>query len=324
MLTFIDACNQFYSYMLNERCLSEKTINTYKEGLSKFEQFLIEKSFNLVSDITSDLIRMFIAELRKKGKSASSVNTWLAAIKSLFRFLLKKSLINDDPTLSIGSLKKNKRLPSFFTDDQMSFLLNQKASEEQKENPLLNQFLSLRDKAMVELMYSSGLRVSEVVMLDLNRIYLESRQLKVIGKGNKERIVPFGKPALDAIVEYLKIRSLFADENEQSVFINQYGNRTTVRNIEMRLKVYAKTHGFNKEIHPHKLRHSFATVMVNNSHNVRVVQELLGHERLSTTQIYSHTDISSLSRIYELAHPRDKMEKRQSDINKRDLSNDLS
>ncbi len=324
MLSFVDSCDGFYKYLLNERNLSPRTINTYKEGLDKFECFLKEKGIENIESISSELIRSYIAWLRVAGKSPSSVNTWLAAIKSLYKYLQVKNLVLDDPTLSIGSLKKNKRLPEFFSNDQMSFLLDQPSDEGQISNSLLNSFLSLRDSAMIELMYSSGLRVSEVVSLDLSRVYIDARQVKVIGKGNKERIVPFGIPALKALQEYLKVRALYALDDEEAVFINQTGTRTTTRNVEMRMKVYAKTHNFGKNIYPHKLRHSFATAMVSNSHNVRAVQELLGHERLSTTQIYSHTDIAALARIYEQAHPRDKMEQRQNLINKADSFDDFS
>ncbi|MGN1356505.1 MAG: tyrosine recombinase XerC [Succinivibrionaceae bacterium] len=324
MMGFSEACERFTSYLRNERNLSSHTVSTYRFGLDKFREFITDQGITGVSEISSDIIRSFVSFYRSKGIASASINVWLAAIKSLFRFLQLKSLTVNDPTLAVGSLKKNKRLPSYFSDDQMSFMLDQPATEGLANSTELDNFMSVRDKAMIELMYSSGLRVSELVSLDLDRVYLDARQVKVVGKGSKERIVPMGIPALKALNAYLDIRNNWARADETALFVSKYGTRTTSRNVEMRLKIYARTHSVGVDIYPHKLRHSFATAMVSSSHNVRAVQELLGHERLSTTQIYSHTDIAALARVYEQAHPRDRMEQHQTLLRKTETSDDLS
>ncbi len=308
-MLFQDACEKFYASLVNERQLSPRTVATYRSGLGIFANFLSHSNIIQVEEISTMIIRQFIMTMSQAGKSANSIDTWLAAIRSLYRYLLKKDLIVEDPTIPIASLKVGKRLPSFFKDDQMNFLLDQQTTEGTCNNAEQDLFVSTRDKAILELLYSSGLRVSELVGLDLNRIYLDDMMVKVLGKGRKERIVPLGAAAKVAIEQYLSLRSRYASSTEQALFVNLKGTRTTARNVALRLKIYAQTHNFGERIHPHKLRHSFATVMVSNSQNVRAVQEMLGHEKLSTTQIYSHSDIVALSKVYHHTHPRDLMAK---------------
>lgn len=315
MITLSEASEKFFTYLSSERHLSDRTVDTYRTGLRVFGTFLSD-SLNIteIEKISTAHIRLFIVEMNRQGKKPSSVDTWLSSVKSLYRFLTFKQIVTDDPSLAVSRLKIPDRLPSFFKDDQMSFLLDQTSTEGTVKNEQEDLFLSKRDRAMLELLYSSGLRVSELVGLDLNRVFLDDLTVKVLGKGRKERIVPMGEVAAAAIEEYLKLRELYAATDENALFINVQGRRTTARNVAMRLRVYAETHGFSGRIHPHKMRHSFATVMVSNSKDVRAVQEMLGHEKLSTTQIYTHSDITSLCRIYRTAHPRDAMSKRNSPV----------
>ncbi len=310
MTSLSEASERYFTYLLSERHLSPNTVNTYRESLSVFGGFLSEHlNITEIEKISPVHIRSFVMEMNRLKKAPASVNTWLSAVRGLYRFLILKEIVRDDPTVAVNGLKVPSRLPSYFRDDQMSFILDQTTTEGTALTPQEDLFVSRRDKAILELLYSSGLRVSELVGLDLDRVFLDDLTVRVLGKGRKERVVPLGERAAEAIEEYLEVRKIYAGSNEQALFINVRGGRTTARNVALRIKNYAATHGFSAHIHPHKLRHSFATVMVSNSKDVRAVQEMLGHEKLSTTQIYAHADIASLSRIYRSAHPRDKMEK---------------
>ena len=308
MPALAECCERFLAYLENERRLSPRTVDTYRSGLKCFADFLKERhGIADAESITNRHIRLFVAEQNTLGKKPSSIDTWLSSVKSLFRFLVIKKLVTDNPALAVGGLKIPKRVPSFFREDQMNFLLDQPADEGTALTPEDDAFVSARDKAMLELLYSSGLRVSELTGLDLDRYYPDDLTVRVLGKGGKERIVPVGEAAACAIAEYLPLRSGYASSGENALFVSRQGGRITRRNVAMRLKNSVSTHSIGEKIHPHKLRHSFATAMVSNSHDVRAVQEMLGHGKLSTTQHYTHMDMNTLVQVYRSAHPRDSM-----------------
>lgn len=311
MRLYVESCEQFLNFLKVERNLSLCTIKTYTQNLKQFGLFLSEYGICELKNISTKIITTFIAKLRKEGLKPSSVNNFLSTIKSFFKFLISRNVLTEDPTLVIQCLKNKKRIPSYFKIDEMAFLLDQSAEENILEKEERSNFISLRDKAIIEVFYSCGIRASELVGLNLNQCDLDDKTVRVLGKGNKERIVPIGIPAINAILQYLPFRNKYANKDEKSLFISERGTRITYRSVSYRLNVYAKTHNFNVHIHPHKLRHTFATHILKNSGELRAIQELLGHNQLSTTQIYTHADISSLVQIYDKTHPRDKMRKKE-------------
>lgn len=222
----------------------------------------------------------------------------LSALRQFLQYLVKQEQLKANPAVGISAPKPPKRLPKNIDNEQIQLLL---ANDSQEP-------IDIRDRAMLELMYSSGLRLSELQSLDLNSINLHSRELRVIGKGNKERILPFGRYASQAIQQWLKVRMLFNPKDE-ALFVSQLGNRISHRSIEKRFEIWGLRQGLNSHVHPHKLRHSFATHMLENSSDLRAVQELLGHSNLSTTQIYTHLDFQHLAQVYDAAHPRAKRKK---------------
>jgi site-specific recombinase XerD len=316
MTSYNECCEKFLNYVDIERRLSKCTYNTYRKALKAFGDYLSQNNINQIEQIKSSSIQYFIMKLKHDNKEVNSINVHISTIKSLYKYLILENVVNLDPTISIQTLRRHKKLPGFFKTDEMDFLLDQPSLERDTKHEYRDQFVSLRDKAIIELLYATGIRVSELVGMDLDRYYPEERAIKVIGKGNKERIVPIGEIAVQAISEYIEFRNQIAKAGEKALFVNDQGTRTTTRNVSYRLKIYAETHDFKNRIHPHKLRHTFATVMLQNSHNIRAVQELLGHAQLTSTQIYTHTDILSLSKEYDRTHPRDRIEQKIKSRNK--------
>lgn len=302
--------DKFLHYVEIERNLSKATATTYRKALAKFEEFLQKRNVENIADITVHDLEYFIMDLKLNKLEVTSINVHISTIKSLYKYLIVKNFVQNDPSLEIQTLKRKKRLPNYFNADEMDFLLDQDAREQDTNHEERDLFVSTRDKAIVELLYATGIRVAELVGLDLNRYYPSERLIRVFGKGGKERIIPVGEMAIKAITEYLDYRKLYAKEDEQALFINERGTRTTTRNVSYRLKTYATTHDFKTYIHPHKLRHTFATIMLQNTHNIRAVQDFLGHAQLTSTQIYTHTDLITLTKEYDRAHPRDRIEEK--------------
>lgn len=309
MNNYSEICKSFLDYIINERRLSKRTYDTYRKALKGFGFYLSKQNIITIEGIQTSTIQYYIMELKQAQKEVNSINVFISTIKSMFKFMLIKGIVVEDPSVSIQCLKRKKRLPSYFNEDEMEYLLNQKNFEKDTGYQSRVLFVSSRDKAMLELLYATGIRVSELVGIDLLSYDSIEGCVKVLGKGNKERIVPVGEAAIVAIAEYLEHRKKFASPQEVALFVNEKGFRTTSRNVAMRLKIYAQTHDFKQYIHPHKIRHTFATTMLKNSHDLRAVQELLGHAQLSSTQIYTHTDIVTLTKEYDKAHPRDLIEK---------------
>ncbi|WNO09003.1 tyrosine recombinase XerC [Teredinibacter sp. KSP-S5-2] len=286
--------DMFSTYLATERQLSKHTHDNYVRDLIKLQQYGVSEQLNQVQDIQVIHLRLLIGKLRQQGLATKSIQRWLSSIKMFFRFCKKQRWVTTNPTEGIQAPKADKKLPKTMDADQVSQLLNIDGSD----------FLSCRDKAMLEITYSSGLRLSELAGLNLHDLDLKAATLRVIGKGNKTRQLPIGSYALRALQDWLGQRKTqLKDQDEQAVFISQRGIRISVRNIQERFKKIGASQ-VGQHLHPHMLRHSFASHLLESSGDLRAVQELLGHENISTTQIYTHLDFQHLAKVYDQAHPR--------------------
>ena len=247
-----------------------------------------------------------LRRLHRKGLSGKSLQRWLSTVRSLFNYLCHFQRASNNPAIGIPAPKSAKRLPKTLNVDEMNQLLSIKSSIQKNTDveSTENNALVIRDIAFMELLYGCGLRLSEINGLDLQDIDWQQQTLIVTGKGNKQRQLPFGKKALNALKNWLAKRDAMVKENESAVFVSQQGNRLSNSSIQKRLKKMAFVQGLNTNVHPHMLRHSFASHILESSKDLRAVQELLGHANLSTTQIYTHLDFQHLAGVYDNAHPR--------------------
>ncbi|STO55081.1 site-specific tyrosine recombinase XerC [Canicola haemoglobinophilus] len=289
---------KYYNYLRIERQLSPHTLINYQRQLEKVVMILRQNDIQSWQQITPSVVRFVLAQSRKDGLHEKSLALRLSALRQFLSYLVVQGELQVNPATGISAPKQGKHLPKNLDVEQVQQLLNNASKEP----------IDLRDKAMMELMYSSGLRLSELQELNLNSINLRSREVRVIGKGNKERILPFGRYASHAIQQWLKVRLLF-NPKDDALFVSQLGNRISHNSIQKRMGIWGIRQGLNGHLHPHKLRHSFATHMLENSSDLRAVQELLGHSNLSTTQIYTHLDFQHLAQVYDSAHPRAKRKK---------------
>ena len=294
-----DHINQFISYIEIERNYSQNTTNSYRRDLLDFRQYLLSISDSLppIDEIDHLTIRGYLANLQDRQLSRSTVLRRLSSLRSFFRYLCRRGQLDLDPTEALATPKVQRKLPDFLELSEVESLLLA---------PDTTTIIGLRDRAILELLYSTGMRVSELLALDLSDIEWQNAVVKVRGKGKKERILPIGKIALETLDNYLARRhELGADEDSQAIFISQRGNRIPdAKSIRRRIEKYAAVAGIQKKITPHTLRHTFATHMLNAGADLRSVQELLGHVSLSTTQIYTHVTADRLKQVYEKAHPR--------------------
>ena len=286
-----NSIKEFLNYIDSQRKYSTHTIVSYRTDLEQFYKFLNRISeIILVENISKDDIREFLSIQFENGISKKSISRKLSAIKSFFTYLIKIEKINSNPTLLIKAPKKEKRLPQFIDEVTVKKLL-------ELPNPKTED--GVRDRAILELFYSSGIRRSELSTLKLIDVNFKSETLKVFGKGSKERIIPFGKIAKQRLEEYLKIR------NSKSIyFFTEKENRISPDKIYFIANKYMKEFPEITKKSPHVLRHSFATHLINNGMDIRIVKELLGHEDLSTTQLYTHTSIERLKKVYNQTHPK--------------------
>ena len=282
----------FEKFLKFERNYSDHTIRAYLNDLDEFYSFLESREIELANVRPVDL-NLYLLSLYNKN-SKSTVSRKLTTLRSFFTFLVRKEVIEANPAKLIPLPKNEKKQPVFLSVDE-AFLLIQLIKD---DGILLN-----RDKAILELLYSSGLRVSELSNIKILDIDRSQNVIKVSGKGGKERIVPFGSKADEALTEYLKSRSELKPK-EDYLFLNNRGTRLTTRSIDRVVKKYGILSGISKKISPHSLRHSFATHLLGSGADLRSIQELLGHSSLSTTQKYTHTSIEELMRIYDKTHPR--------------------
>ena len=239
-------------------------------------------------------VRAFAAQLRRKGQASRTIQRRLSAMRTFFKYLLRESLLQCNPAEDVRAPKQGRSLPQLLDVDQVTHLM-----ERDVTGPLL-----IRDRALFELMYSSGLRVSESVGLNLNDLDLQAGMVRVIGKGHKTRVVPVGSKAREALRQWAKVRCSLASEHENALFAGRHGGRLSSRGVQKRLDTWATQRGLENKVHPHMLRHSFASHLLESSGDLRAVQELLGHADISSTQIYTHLDFQHLAQVYDKAHPR--------------------
>lgn len=283
---------------LTAQRLSEHTIKNYRRDLQQLLGFADRESLTDWAVLSSKQLRKFITENHRSGLSARSIHRQLSAIRSFYRYLVRQGLSEHNPAVAVQAPKTEKRLPSTLDVDQTNALLD--ATPE-------DTFVASRDRAIMELLYSSGLRVSELAALDLRDIDFAEQLVHVIaGKGGKGRIVPMGSQAITAIKHWLEMRDRRGFFSEQALFVSQQGRRLGVRSIQQRLSYWGKRLGISDKVHPHRLRHAFASHMLESSGDLRAVQELLGHADISTTQVYTHLDFQHLAKVYDAAHPRAK------------------
>ncbi len=294
--------NQFFIYLKNERSASPHTIKNYQRDLSEFYNYLkgnfptiIQNEQPIWSGITVRTVRSFIAHLIKKN-SSHSVSRKISALKSFYNFCLKKKLLTNHPVRTIAAPKRPKKLSRFLSVDEAFGLVEQPKKQVKKS--------SLRDQAILELLYGCGLRVSELVGLNIDDFSLSNRFLRIKGKGNKERIVPIGEKAFDILHEHLKSAADGLVKDEKAVFFNEKGKRLSVRTIQKLVENYQLQAGYGRKVSPHGLRHSYATHLLGAGADLRSIQQLLGHASLSTTQKYTHLSLEKLMEIYDKAHPK--------------------
>ena len=293
--TFINKnVEEYISYIGDVKNLSKNTTNSYKRDLNKFANFVIGLNITNYSSINDEICSAWIGDLFSDGINPRSIQRHLSSAKGFFKYLKKNGLVNTSPFDLISAPKTPSNLPDVLSPEDVEQLLNFKPSS----------LVEVRDMAIVELIYSSGLRVSEAIDINIADFEEDMSFLRVIGKGSKTRLVPLGKFAINAIKNWLIEREKIVN-NTDALFLNSKGTRLSVRSVQIRLKKMALKQGL-PPIYPHMLRHSFATHMLESSGDLRTIQELLGHSSLSTTQIYTKLDYQHLAKIYDQAHPRAK------------------
>lgn len=298
----------FARHIGSERRLSPHTLSNYQRDLQQTASLLQERGLHDWSAVSQHEVRALVAMWHRRGKGGASIQRMLSSLRTFYRFLLREGLVKDNPADGIRAPKSAKRLPKTLDQEQVGHLLdNHLLTEDGEDDPL-----ALRDQAMMELIYSSGLRLAELVSLDIDTIDFRDGEMVVIGKGSKSRMLPVGAPAIAAVRAWIKLRiTLIKDPNETALFVNARGGRVSARTVQQRLARAAKLRGLDQHLHPHMLRHSFATHMLEASGDLRAVQELLGHANLSTTQVYTHLDFQHLASVYDGAHPRAQRKKEE-------------
>ncbi|HEY48697.1 MAG TPA: tyrosine recombinase XerC [Dehalococcoidia bacterium] len=288
---------KYIKHLELERNISRYTMRNYTNDIKGFLAYLSDIGIDSPAKVKRSTMRRYLGWLHDAGTSRGSISRKLSALRSFYRYLLREKLIDSEPLSTLSSPKQAKRLPTFLTHGEMAKLLVAPDSSTPQ---------GLRDRAVLELLYATGLRVSEIVSLDLKDIDLGSRQLRVWGKGAKERVVLMGKPAAEALQLYLKNArpKLQSQTDTQAVFLNRFGERVVERRIQHIIKKYAKKAGIDMRIFPHIMRHTFATHLLDGGADLRSVQDLMGHARLSSTQVYTHVTQSQIRRKYLAAHPR--------------------
>ncbi|MFQ5874059.1 MAG: tyrosine recombinase [Dehalococcoidia bacterium] len=300
---------RFLQHLQWERHLSPYTARNYRTDLTPFFQFLESEGVQKLGSVDRRLLRRYAAWLAKErpvrlgkglvrhGHEMPSVARKLSVLRSFYRYLVREKVVDANPVYRLSLPKLQKRIPSFLSKQEMGKLV---------EAPQTSDLLALRDRALLELLYAAGLRVSEIVGLDVNNVDLRSREVRVLGKGSKERVALMGKPALDALERYIRYgrEELLNSRWTQPLFLNRYGGRLSVRSVQNIVRRYARGKNVSQTVHPHTIRHSFATHLLDGGADLRVVQALLGHESLSTTQVYTHMTTAEARKTYLKAHPR--------------------
>lgn len=284
----------FLRHLSSEKRHSPRTCDSYQRDLQRFGGWLASRQIDDWAAVTSHDLRRYVAWLSREGLEGRSIARHLSAIRRCYQYLLREKKVRDNPALDIRAPKSGRRLPKVADVDQLNHLLD--------ANP--DDPLEVRDLCMFELMYSSGLRLSELAGLDLDSVDHRGGEIRVLGKGSKERVLPVGSKALRALDAWLAVRTGLAGDSEQALFVSQRGGRLSNRSIQSRLSRWGVIKGADQRLNPHMLRHSFASHLLESSGDLRAVQELLGHADISTTQVYTHLDFQHLARVYDQSHPR--------------------
>lgn len=289
--------NEFLNYLKFERNRSDLTIKNYGEDLRAFKEFYgnLEGCHSWKS-VDSDVIRDWMESMMDKGNNATSINRRLSALRSFYRFALARKLVDKDPVHGVTGPKKGRPLPQFLKENEMDRLLDAESWTESFED--------VRDRTIIMTFYETGIRLSELIGLDDSMVDFSNRQLKVTGKRNKQRVIPFGEELLATLRDYMKCRDKEVDRQSEALFVTAKGQRMTSSQVREGVKRNLSKVCTLKKRTPHVLRHTFATAMLNNKAGIESVKKLLGHESLSTTEIYTHTTFEQLKREYYSAHPR--------------------
>ncbi len=291
----LDWLDSYFKKLQYQRRLSAHTISNYKRDMQRFIQFLDKQERVDWQAVHEADIRHFIAERHRLGLASKSIQRQLSSLRSFFDYLIQQRQLKKNPARDVRAPKSPRKLPHTMDVDQTAHLLNIDTTDAP---------LTIRDHAIMELFYSSGLRLAELASLNCTDLDKSDSVIEVTGKGNKARRLPVGKQALAAIKTWLQVRPQLLREPTDALFLSQQGKRLSMRSIQQRLKYWASKQGISLRVHPHLLRHSFASHMLESSGDLRAVQELLGHADIATTQIYTHLDFQHLAKIYDSAHPR--------------------
>lgn len=289
-----DWIEKFIRHLKFERRLSPLTCKHYERDLDALARYCVRERVNRWADVDSEHLRAFSAACYRKGLGARSIARRLSAIRTFFRYLQREKQLKSNPAADIRSPKSGRRLPANLDADRMAKLLDIKG-----DGPVV-----ARDRAMLELLYSSGLRLAELTGLDIGSVDMADSTVRVTGKGNKERILPVGRFAIEALRDWQSVRPELAAAAEPALFVSTRGSRLSPRSVQARVDHWARKQGIDMKVYPHLFRHSFATHLLESSHDLRGVQELLGHANIGTTQVYTHLDFQHLAQIYDRTHPR--------------------
>ncbi len=291
----------FIEYLQYERRYSLLTVENYQRDILQFSKWLSEQAPTTTLDDTNEFqIRQWIAKLHRAGLKSHSLQRKLSSLRSYFRFQIKHKRLTINPAIDIRAPREAKRLPQTLDIEQIGQLLDVPDDD----------FIGARDKAILELFYSSGLRLAELARLTVSDLNLDSAMLTVLGKGNKVRIVPIGSKAISALKHWLLHRQTSTTDSSDALFLSKQGKAITHRNIQLRVKHWQEQQGISQTVHPHKLRHSVASHLLQSSGDLRAVQEFLGHSDISSTQVYTHLDYQHLANVYDKAHPRARNKKK--------------
>ncbi|MEX1221702.1 MAG: tyrosine recombinase XerC [Idiomarina sp.] len=295
-MTLAELIPAFIKHLAGERGLAELTLKSYQRILIESCAALADQGITKPPQLNPAVLERLMMQWRRRGLGSRSIALYLSGWRTFCQYLVRQQQLASNPAQTLKAPKQAKRLPKNLDVDSISQLLKLPQDEP----------LAIRDAAIMELMYSSGLRLAELVGLDVDAINPRHRELRITGKGNKTRIVPYGRYASDALQTWLKLRTSWLQEgqSELALFITQRKRRMSQRTVQQRLNYWGQRQGLAGALHPHKLRHSFASHMLEASGDLRAVQELLGHANLSTTQVYTHLDFTHLAKVYDSAHPR--------------------
>lgn len=298
-MTSASLLDQFERYLRSERHYSAHTCRNYLRELTRSQPLLEQQGMKQWPEVTQSQCQQLIAKLHRQGLSPRSLSLTLSALRQFFEFLVALKLMPHNPAKGIRTPKQGKPLPKNLDVDQMQQLL-----EIDENDPV-----AVRDRAMMELFYSSGLRLMELVGLDVGDLDLDAKQLRVQGKGGKQRQLPITTLASDCLRRWMPLRGLWNASGSDALFLSNRGSRISHRSVQARLDKWGRQQQVGAKVHPHRLRHAFATHMLESSKDLRAVQELLGHANLSTTQVYTHLDFQHLAEVYDSTHPRAKKRK---------------